>query len=320
MNSNLQNALNEIANQYLTRNYDHLWLRTMLEQAAATGAPGSTLITGSSHALNAIEESCWNNAYNCSMHSQDLYYDFLCARRVLSAAEPGRFSRCFIVMGYYIAWQDLSLSKVSRETMIANVYYPIFGDAHHWEDPPQKDLWDWLEFDLPPDSPLTPEGIKVACEQVLAQKLVECGGYYSVLRPRKSQFDLKGQTWAQVSAGARLAMGKARAEEHNRMFRHKASFEENKRILQEFVRFLYEYEVQPVVVITPFTPEYNRFVQPEMRTGVEELLGSVPEDVFYVDFNQLEGIFEPEDFMDADHLSEQGAEKVSTLLAEEFGR
>ncbi len=79
----INRLISQLAAQFLFRNYDFLWLRTMLEQAADTKACGATLITGSSHALNGIRESCWNSAYNCSMHSQDIYYDFQCARRVL---------------------------------------------------------------------------------------------------------------------------------------------------------------------------------------------------------------------------------------------
>ena len=319
MDMDFYGMLGTIASQFLVRNYDYLWLHTMLKQAAAAETDGSTLITGSSHALNAIQESCWNNAFNCSMHSQDIYYDFLCAKRVLEAAKPGRFSRCFIVMGYYIAYQDLSLSKVSRETMIANVYWPIFGDGHHWKAP-EKDLWDWLKLNLPNDSPLTQQAIQAACEQAAVNKLLEYGSYYSPLRPRGSYFDLKGRTWAQVPLEERLAMGRQRAEEHNRIFEHKQSFEENKEILKEFVRFLCRRGVQPIVVITPFSAEYNRFVLPELRQGVEELLKSVPEDVYYVDFNQLDGLFCPTDFMDTDHLSAAGAEKASLMLAAEFGR
>lgn len=311
--------LGMIASQFLSRNYDYLWLRTMLDQAAAAQTDGSTLITGSSHALSAIQESCWNNAFNCSMHSQDIYYDFLCAKRVLEAAKPGRFSRCFIMMGYYIAYQDLSLSKVSREMMITSVYYPIFGDGHHWKAP-KKDLWDWLELDLPDKSPAAREAIQAACEQAAVNKLLEHGSYYSPLRPRASCFDLKGRTWAQVPLEERLTMGKTRAEEHNRIFAHKQSFEENKGILKEFVRFLCRRGVQPIVVITPFSAEYNRFVLPGLRQGVEELVNAVPEDVYYVDFNQIDGLFCPADFMDTDHLSAAGAEKVSGMLAAEFGR
>lgn len=301
-----------LAWQFFWRNYDYLWLKTVLEQAANTKIHGSTLITGSSHALNGIKESCWSSAFNCSMHSQDIYYDFQCARRVLERVEKGRFSRCFIVMGYYIAYQDLSRSKVSRETMIANIYYPIFQDAHNWKSPAHKDLWAGLG-DIP-------EPVKLLCEQAATSKLLKYGTYYSEIRSRGTLFDLKGRTWAQVPQAQRLAMGQMRAADHNKIFQHRQSFEENKRILKEYVAFLTGHDILPVVVITPFSPEYNHFVLPEMKAGVLELIDAVPQDVHYVDFNQALELFGPENFMDTDHLSAAGAEKVSSILVDMFGR
>lgn len=306
----MSSALDQLATQYLTRNYDYLWLKTMLEKCGSVPA-GSTLITGSSHALNGIQESAWKSAVNCSMHSQDIYYDFLCAKRAISGKPEGTFVRCFIVMGYYIAFQDLSLSKVSRESVISSIYYPIFGDARHWENPTGHDPWDGFGE--------IPEPIKAICEKAAVEQMLKCGTYYSAFRARGTFFDLKGRTWAQTTAEERWAMGQYRAESHNKIFQHKASFEENKQILQEFVSFLYAHDVLPVVVITPFTPEYNRFVLPEMKESVLELVDSVQEDVHYVDFNQDSSLFDLEDFMDTDHLSAKGAEKVSGMLVEMFG-
>lgn len=77
-----QAALNQLASQYLARNYDYLWLKTMLVKCGSAPS-GSTLITGSSHALNGIWEGAWAHAVNCSMHSQDLYYDYQCAQRAI---------------------------------------------------------------------------------------------------------------------------------------------------------------------------------------------------------------------------------------------
>lgn len=302
-----------LTEQFLSRdyNYHYLWLKTMLDQAANTKISGSTLITGSSHALNGIKESCWRNAFNCSMHSQDIYYDFLCARRVLETAEKGRFARCFIVMGYYIAYQDLSRSKVSRETVISNIYYPIFHDAHNWESPTYVDPWAGIG-DIP-------DPVRAVCEQAAAQKLLQYGTYYSNLWPRKAAFDFNGRTWVQMPQAERLAWGRERAKDHNKTFQHKESFEENKKLLRQFVHFLYEHEVQPIVVITPFSDEYNHFILPEMKAGLLDLLDTVPEDIHYVDFNLTDGLFDPTDFMDMDHLSEKGAEKVSSILVEMFG-
>ncbi|MCX4266844.1 MAG: hypothetical protein OSJ64_08635, partial [Firmicutes bacterium] len=65
--------------------------------------------------------------------------------------------------------------------------------------------------------------------------------------------------------------------------------------------------------------EYNRFVLPEMKAGVLELLDAVPQDIHYVDFNQALDLFDAADFMDTDHLSARGAEKMSAILTEMFG-
>lgn len=306
----MERLLSHLAARLFKLNYDYLWLRTMLEKCAQAPA-GSTLITGSSHALYAVKESCWKNAVNCSMHSQDLYYDFLCARRAITSAKPRSFERCFIVMGYYIAYQDLSRSKFTRETLISNVYYPIFQDAHNWSDPVREDLQDKIGNILSP--------AKKFCERAAAKKILKYGTYYSLSRSRKPHFDLKGRTWAQAPEAQRLDMGQARAAEHNRLFQHKQSFEENKRILTEFVRFLHEHKVTPIVVTTPFTPEYHRFLLPEVKAGALELLSTVSGDIHYVDFNQSLDLFEPADFVDTDHLSASGAEKISRILAGKFG-
>lgn len=297
---------------YTVRNYDYLWLKAMLEKAAAVTTKGSTLITGSSHALNGIYEPAWRNAVNCSMHSQDLYYDFVCARRVLET--PGaaqQFSRCFIVMGYYIAFQDLSLSKVSRESVISNVYYPVLGDAHNWKEPVANDPWRMVNG--------LSDIAKQACERGALRKLKEYGTYYSQIRPRGTLFDLKGRKWADITMEEREALGRYRADSHNRIFQHKDSFQENKVILKEFVHFLHLHQITPVVVITPFADAYNRHILPEMKAGVLNLVDSVPDDVHYVDFNEASELFDASDFMDTDHLSESGAKKVSGILTELFG-
>lgn len=65
----------------------------MLDKGRTTAIPGSTLITGSSYGLNDICEKAWKNAINCSLRSQDLYYDFLCAHRIISTT-PIRTEKC----------------------------------------------------------------------------------------------------------------------------------------------------------------------------------------------------------------------------------
>ena len=91
--------LEQCAEDFLARNYNYVWLKAMLQKASIPSRPDAVLITGSSYGINGIIESKWNCAINCSASSQDLYYDFLCARKAVSG-QKGHFSKCFIVGGY----------------------------------------------------------------------------------------------------------------------------------------------------------------------------------------------------------------------------
>lgn len=304
-----EQMVEQTTEQFFRRNYNYLWLRAMLERCAEMPA-GSTLITGSSYALSGIQECVWKNAVNCSMHSQDIYYDFLCARRAILSAGNRHFDKCFIITGYYGAYHDLSSGKLSRESMIGIVYYPIFQDAHNWAITSHGSPWDVIGG--------TPDHIKPICEQIAVRRMQEYGTYYAK-RSRRPVFDLRGETWSQITEEERTELGKARAGDHNKLLQHKASREENGAIFQAFVHFLHQHDVHPIVVIPPFTREYNRSILPEMKKEMLELLNAVPEAVSYVDLNQQADLFEPADFVDTDHLSASGAEKVSHILVEKFG-
>lgn len=304
MNSNY-----DAAEKFLFDNYNYVWLKAMLAKDSIYRRDNPTLITGSSHALNGIKADVWDNAINCSMHSQDIYYDFMCAKEVIK--EKNRFAKCFIVFGYYIAFQDLSLSKNSRETMIRSVYYPIFNDAHNWEAPTSFDLWR--------NQPGLSEEEKAACEETAVKKIAEQHCYYSDTVPRGSYFDLGGRSWADISDEERDICGKRRAADHNRVCTHKASFADNIEILKDFVHFLHLYGTMPIVVITPFTAAYNKYIDPDSKASVLEMLNAIPEEVHFVDLNDC-SFFDNSDFMDTDHLNEKGAEKVSRILVNMFGK
>ena len=104
----------------------------------------------------------------------------------------------------------------------------------------------------------------------------------------------------------RITLGKARAGDHNKLFQYKASKEENHILFRDFVHFLHQHGVRPILVTAPFTKEYNRFILPEMKAGMLELLDDVPESVLYMDLNQQADLFNLADFTDTDHLSASG--------------
>ncbi len=296
--------------QFLVKNYDYLWLKTMLHKARTDTSPNPTLITGSSHALNGVQEDQWDNAVNCSMHSQDLYYDLLCVREALRSGR--QFSRCIIILGYYIAFQDLSRSMALRKGVISHVYLPIFHDARHWEDPEPSDPWAGF--------PRQPPAVRTACERAASAQILEYGTYYSPARPRGTFFDFHGRAWHELPEQEQLFFAESRADSHNKSFRYAESLRENAAVLIEYICLLREHGCTPIVVIPPFTRAYNRFVLPGLKEALTAMLDSVPDDFHFADFNDHLDLFCDADFMDTDHMSAQGAKKLSALLAEMFGR
>lgn len=300
----------QLREAFLRKNYNYLWLKTMLEKGKTVADyAGATLITGSSHALNGVKETAWVNAVNCSMHSQDLYYDFLCARTVMKGT--AQFKRCIIIFGYYIAYQDLSLSQGMREFIVAPVYYPVFGDAHHWETPAAVDIWR--------DFSGMSEEAKEACEEWARQVIRGESTYYARHKRRKPFFDFQGRSWQELSKEDRDKYAKQRAQSHNSVLKYTESFYENREILKDYVHFLHLKGVMPIVVIPPFSSAYNCYVAEELKISVTEMVEAVQEEMVFVDFNQ-ETVFDHSDFMDTDHLNERGAVKMSNILVERFGK
>jgi len=214
--------------------------------------------------------------------------------------------------GYYAACHDLSRGTQERVRMIPTVYYPIFGDGHHWDKAYQNNLWENFET--------VSDDIRHACEQLAIDIMRKQGTYFSGKKQRGGTvFDLRGKDWWSIPAETRRALGKIRAEEHNKLLAHQDSIAENKEILKEYIHFLHQNNITPVFAIAPFTPEYNRYIHKEMKQSILELIKSVPEEIQFVDFNQFT-CFASQDFVDADHLSERGAKRFSQLLVELFGK
>lgn len=300
--------LSKTAIDFLTQNYNYVWLKSKIKQAQNTKVSGSTLITGSSHALNGIYEPMWKNAINCSMHSQDIYYDFACAKKIID--QNNCFDRCFIVLGYYISYQDLSLSTNWGKYILENVYSPVLNDIHNWSEKIEPVIWKNFEA--------LSEQEKINCEEA-AEYMLKDKGYYNELNKRHSYFDLKGLTWSDLTEAQKDKLGKYRATEHNRNLLHVESFDENKNILDEFVHYLYQNDVLPIFVIPPFTKEYCKYVDPKLKQDVLDMTDNLSDDVNYIDFNDNPDLFDDNDFMDTDHMTARGAAKMSLMLSNMFG-
>ena len=167
--------------KFMRENYDYVYLKAMIELAAESGK-NTALVVGSSHALNGIDAYCFENAVNCSMHSQDIYYDGLCIEKVLENITTNtKIKKCFLIFGYYIVFQDLSRGEKHGKDMMQRVYYPLFKDLHNCKDTIKGDLWKkYQEED---------KKVRKVVEENALEILKRRRNYYNEFRQRGTIFD-----------------------------------------------------------------------------------------------------------------------------------
>lgn len=318
--------MNELVQAFLAEDYHNavrFWLEAMLKKGKNTTEKGSTLIVGDSHAIYGIQEHFWKNAINCSVESQDLFYDSLCIHEVLEAAPAQTFQKCLFIQGCYAAYQDLSRNTSIDDPMIKHIYNPIFHDSHHYAlNEETADCWQtqsilkkWHEI-----SGLTgqvPRAVREVCEEAVVNAYMDKGSYFNCLNRVIPQAQ-RGRLWAQLSQEERTKLSTEYADRINDYKKHAATFEENKEIMRELIQYLYSKDVIPIFVIAPMAPDCRAKIAPGLKESVVELLDSVPQMIHFLDFNE-EALFENNDFIDTNHLNANGAKKFSSILANEFG-
>lgn len=304
--------LKEMVVQYTLNNYDYCYLKAMHEKNRTVGT--ETIIAGSSHAMNGIVEKAFSgDCINFSISSQDIYYDF---RHIKKAVEESRkkIKKCIINIGYYMLYQDLSYSKVIS-CLIPSVYYPLFGDPHHFVIDTEYDMLENVTFDK---KIYSEELAKKICEEWANGFFLEDASFYGKLKSRENHnnYGLKKIIWNTLSEEEKEYAAIERTNDHNRLKQHTHSRMENGKLVEEMAEYLHEYDIVPLFVIFPFTMWYNQYIDKDYKTDIYNLLESVPFPVGFLDMNDYTGIFDDSDFLDTDHLNRQGALKATALLNE----
>lgn len=307
--------IQRICLNYLTSNYDLSYLSAMHHKNHDVGA--DTIIVGSSHAMNGIIEKELTSAGDViqfCISSQDLYYDFEHIKKsVFEMKKP--IKRCLINLGYYMLYQDLSLSTMVR-VIIPSVYLNLFGETkyHNWPEAEKKDPLSLITFD---EEMYPKDLIGRLCEFWSEKALLEQSSYYGDLLTRENcnMLGVKKVIWSSMSDADRRAYAENRVlNGHNKHIEHVKTREENGTILYDMVKFLADNNIKTYFFITPYTDVYMSLINPRYKEDIVNALSDLPYPVEFFDMNDLSGEFGNEDFLDSDHLNLQGAHKATALL------
>lgn len=299
--------LNEICIRYFLLNYDLLYLKTMHEQNMALKP--EIIVAGSSHAMNGIvEKNMTRPVINFSISSQDIYYDLVNIHTALERNKNVKI--CIINIGYYMLYQDLSLSK-NVGAVVKKTYYPLFRDSHHMNIAYAADGFEYLEYDR---EKYTKQEIFEISTKWISNIFSQNPSYYGSVMDRQKNNSLCEGVWADLSVEDKERIAIDRTRDHNSLKKHIHSKYENEKLIQEFVKEMNEKGIIPMFVVFPFSKSYLNYINMEYKEEILQLLEGLEDPVEYLDMNDYADYFTDEDFVNPDHMSDCGAEKATMLL------
>lgn len=284
---------------FLNNNYEYCYLESM-HYFNKKYQNVTSIITGLSYGLDGLESRLLKgNVINFSMHSQDLYYDYLHIKKAVENSGE-TIKNCIITLGYYSLYYDLSLSN--NEWKCYKTYMPLFSDIHHSV---------FEEAVLPSFSCMD------KYRQFYHSFFQEKRSYYgeAILREHTSISISKRGGWLNLNTDERDREAYELAQKHNRHLKHRDTFMENKIILGNMIQFLTEKNIRPIITVLPFSREYLRYID---GTYKEELLSVLDEvscgvNLDFIDLNDTD-FFGEDELLDCDHLNSRGALKATMVM------
>lgn len=287
-------------------NFDYYYLKNALAKARELST--DTIITGLSYGLFGIDESILNNEVNLSLSSQDLYYSLKGIYDVCQ--ENKNIKNIVLCCGYYYFFIDLSKSEnPAMLKRISDVYEPLFHDIHNCLLlPPTKEniLYKSRIFDI---------------QHVL--DIYSLGEYQKhYFHPEKrlkkyfatKEWDDKTKDWIQLNESEKEEAGKRRTMRPNKFWKRKNTLIENSIYFRELVHFCTEKNINLLMVVTPATKYYRENLNEKHRECFYDVLNKVEEGVIHLLDLFDDDNYKDEDFNDTDHLSDEGARKMTMRI------
>ncbi|MCR1850329.1 hypothetical protein NSA42_13645 [Paeniclostridium sordellii] len=308
----LMNAMFEISEKIYYENYDYNYLLKSLEKCKCENI--ETLVVGNSYPLTGIDSKLLSNkSENISISSQDLYYSYKLAKEVINNNE--NIKRCIIGAGYYLVNHDLSKCKSEYSVnMVKYLYYPILKDKHNSE---KVDIIEFLTLGKVLNNDLIDYifNLEFLHKHFIDLIYRENNGYFNKNLRREMISILQGVKLSDINEDEKYRLGEFRASQHNDLSKYTETKKEYNLIFNDFINFLEEKGVEPVIVVFPTTKYYSKFINETYKDEFYKIIDGIKEKytVKLVDFSKID-IFEEDDFIDFDHMSESGCIKITHEL------
>ena len=300
------------------RKYDFYYLRNIIDMDKISHV--SSIIGGSSYSCFGVNPD--NNMICIGLPSQDFFYSDKLIRSIIEK-KSNEIKNVVFITGYYSAYCDLSQTKaISEQLKIEDVYAPILNNRHN-----QKHKLEFNHNGLKGKCKLVSEkvvlfGLRVLCFKKPIKTYFERKNHSREIRKRVTwSVELKKKRWCELPESERISAGQVRVNGHEKFFKYDLSYKENVRIFQDLYLDLKDRGIKFYLIISPFSKEYLDARTEYFKHNAYDVLTELRKHCdFFCDLNDCDdtirngNVFQSEDFVDADHMSDLGAKKMTEII------
>lgn len=241
------------------------------------------IITGLSYAEVGIQEHLlFNNFSNFAFSAQDLYYDFLLLKYLYNFKEVKKSLKYVIInLAYYSFDYDMTKTISKYRIHRYNEYIP---NNHNNNDK-----------------------IGINITKAFYEKRITFNDYIRMDKAKKNKIINKEDDTGRYEA------------ERNSSMNYTDTRKENKFILEEYLSFLKERKIKPILVVCPTSIYYRCYFDYRKKDLFYNILNNLNKKYEFQLIDYFESdLFLDEDFWDYSHLNYNGAKKFTSILNDEI--
>ena len=255
----------------------------------------STCVSGISYHKNAlVNEFSEHSIFNYALPSQDIYYDHKIACELIKNRRSA-LQNWIIGLSYYSLHYDMSLSKTWENV---SYYSGIFG-FHNLSEARMQRIADLMPQHHPNN--LFPHS------------------FFKALDTNEYNFS-KAHFGKTVDAVTLAQEAKERAPvDFNKNYPDTVT--ENTGILHNYIRFLIDNAIRPIIVVAPAPLDYRQFIDLNIAHEFLTLMESLQREygIAFIDGFTLHG-YDHTHFMDHSHLNIRGSKKFTRHIDDVLSR
>ncbi|WP_238916546.1 D-alanyl-lipoteichoic acid biosynthesis protein DltD [Clostridium sp. YIM B02555] len=262
------------------------YVRYSIDCALCSKGEIETLVTGISYSYCGLDINSYKkNAYNLANVSQDLFYDYNLVKFLLENNKFENLKEVIIGLCYYSFQYDMSSSGMKSKCAL---YYKNIKVKHNY-------------INVEKFSDNIDKNNRIANKIFSFYDTGNAMINWGVCENKYTIDDGIGKWQADLDCNKE----------------YPKTVEENICIFKNYLKFLKDKNIKPVVVVFPASKHYTQYFSDRIENEFHEIINMVRKeyDFQYIDYFKS-NLFEDNDFKDVSHLNLYGAKKFTEILNE----